>query len=230
MAKRKDLHTAPADLFTAPAAGPDFSHETMLLERGALYVAGVDEAGRGPLAGPVVVAAVRLDPNRIPQGLNDSKKLTEAKREALYEEIMACADVAIVSAPPTDIETLNIRGATLAAMAKAVAALPQKADRALIDGRDVPPALPCPGIALVGGDGRSVSIAAASIVAKVTRDRMCAIMDADAPHFGFSGHKGYGTAAHMKALKLNGPCRHHRSEFAPIAALLAAGNARELEN
>jgi ribonuclease HII len=230
MAKKKNDPSATKDLFVAPVLAPDFSHEAMLIARGATYVAGVDEAGRGPLAGPVVVAAVRLDPNRIPAGLNDSKKLTEAKREALYEEIMASADVAIVSAPPTDIATLNIRGATLAAMAKAVAALPHVADRALIDGRDVPPALPCAGIALVGGDGRSVSIAAASIVAKVTRDRMCAIMDGDAPHFGFAGHKGYGTAAHMKALKLNGPCRHHRSEFAPIAALLAAGRAEELAN
>lgn len=230
MAKKKN-DLATADLLASEAViGPDFSHEEMLFARGARYVAGVDEAGRGPLAGPVVVAAVRLDPNKIPAGLNDSKKLTAAKRDALYEEIMACADVAIVSAPPSDIVSLNIRGATLAAMAKAVAALPQIADRALIDGRDVPPALACPGIALVGGDGRSVSIAAASIVAKVTRDRMCAIMDCDAPHFGFSGHKGYGTAAHMKALKLNGPCRHHRSDFAPIAALLAAGRTEELAN
>ena len=105
-------------------------------------------------------------------------------------------------------------------MARAVRAHPQVADRALIDGRDVPPALPCPGIALVGGDGRSLSIAAASIIAKVTRDRMCEIMDCDAPGFGFSGHKGYGTAAHLAALDRQGPCRHHRAEFAPVAMLL----------
>ncbi|NGP17460.1 ribonuclease HII [Devosia aurantiaca] len=195
-----------------------------LLKAGARFVAGVDEAGRGPLAGPVVVAAVRLDPRRIPDGLNDSKKLTAEQREALYEEIVATADVAIVSAPPSDILTLNIRGATLAAMTRAVRALPRPVDRVLVDGRDIPPGLPCEGIALIGGDGRSVSIAAASIVAKVTRDRMCKIMDCDAPHFGFAGHKGYSTAAHLTALNSHGPCRHHREEFAPVAALRYAND------
>ncbi len=193
----------------------------MLIARGAKVVVGVDEAGRGPLAGPVVVAAVRLDPERIPPGLNDSKKLNASQREALFDLIMASAEVSIASAPPDEIVTRNIRGATLAAMARAVSALPTPADRALIDGRDVPPGLPCPGLALIGGDGRSVSIAAASIVAKVTRDRMCAIMEADAPGFGFAGHKGYGTAAHLRALVDQGPSRHHRSEFAPVAAALA---------
>ncbi|MCP1210590.1 ribonuclease HII [Devosia subaequoris] len=200
----------------------------MLLARGARFVAGVDEAGRGPLAGPVVVAAVRLDPDNIPEGLNDSKKLTAERRDALFETIMASAEVAIVSAPPGDIFTRNIRGATLAAMARAVAALPCTVDRALIDGRDIPPELPCPGIALIGGDGRSVSVAAASIIAKVTRDRMCAIMDCDAPQFGFSGHKGYGTAAHLAALNLHGPSRHHRHDFAPVAALLVRETVIEM--
>lgn len=209
-----------AELFAPEADFPDFSHEAMAYARGAQCVVGVDEAGRGPLAGPVVVAAVRLDPERIPQGLNDSKKLTAERRDELFAEILAVADVSVVSAPPSDILNLNIRGATLAAMARAVRALPCAADCVLVDGRDVPPMLPCPGIALIGGDGRSVSIAAASIVAKVMRDRMCAIMDCDAPHFGFAGHKGYGTAAHLKALNLHGPCRHHRSAFAPVAALL----------
>ena len=199
---------------------PDYSHEADLRARGARVVAGVDEAGRGPLAGPVVVSAVVLDPAAIPAGLNDSKKLTAERRAALFEEILAVADVAITSAPPSDILNLNIRGATLAAMARAVRALPCQPDLALIDGRDVPPGLPCPGIALVGGDGRSVSIAAASIVAKVMRDRMCEIMHCDAPDFGFAGHKGYGTAAHLKALNFHGPTRHHRSAFAPVAALL----------
>jgi len=208
------------ELFAPEAAFPDFSHEQMAYDRGARSVVGVDEAGRGPLAGPVVVAAVRLNPNRIPQGLNDSKKLTPERRAELFEEILAVADVAIVSAPPSDILNLNIRGATLAAMTRAVRALPSAADCVLIDGRDIPPGLPCPGIALIGGDGRSVSIAAASIVAKVMRDRMCAIMDCDAPDFGFAGHKGYGTAAHLKALNRHGPSRHHRSAFAPVAALL----------
>ena len=220
MAGRTHVIETSSELFAGEAGFPDCSHEQMLLDRGARLVAGVDEAGRGPLAGPVVVAAVRLDPQRIPDGLNDSKKLTAERRDALFEEIMASAEVAVVSAPPTDILSLNIRGATLAAMAKAVRALPHAVDRVLVDGRDVPPGLPCPGLALIGGDGRSVSIAAASIVAKVMRDRMCAIMDCDAPQFGFSGHKGYGTAAHLAALDLHGPCRHHRDEFAPVAALL----------
>lgn len=211
-----------AELIEPENTVPDFSHEKMLLKRGARMVAGVDEAGRGPLAGPVVVAAVRLDPRRIPEGLNDSKKLSAEQRESLYEKILATADVAIASAPPSDILALNIRGATLAAMTRAVRALPRPVDRVLVDGRDIPPGLPCDGIALIGGDGRSVSIAAASIVAKVTRDRMCAIMDCDAPHFGFSGHKGYSTAAHLNALSTHGPCRHHREEFAPVAALLIA--------
>ena len=211
---------AVAELFVPEADFPDFSHESMFYARGAKCVVGVDEAGRGPLAGPVVVAAVRLDPARIPEGLNDSKKLTAERREQLFAEITAVADVAVVSAPPSDILSLNIRGATLAAMARAVRALPCSADRVLVDGRDVPPDLPCAGTALIGGDGRSVSIAAASIVAKVMRDRMCAIMDCDAPHFGFAGHKGYGTAAHLVALTQHGPCRHHRSAFAPVAALL----------
>jgi len=228
MARRNTAVTEPnAELFAPEADFPDFSHEDMLYQRGANCVVGVDEAGRGPLAGPVVVAAVRLHPDRIPAGLNDSKKLTAERRAELFDEIMAVADVAIVSAPPSDILSLNIRGATLAAMARAVRGLHCAADRVLVDGRDVPPDLPCPGIALIGGDGRSVSIAAASIIAKVMRDRMCEIMDCDAPGFGFKGHKGYGTAAHLSALSSHGPCRHHRSAFAPVAALLNAALSPE---
>jgi len=195
---------------------PDYSHELALQARGARVVAGVDEAGRGPLAGPVVVSAVILDPHRIPDGLNDSKKLTEAQREALFEQIVATARVSVVLAPPSIILSRNIRGATLWAMAQAVNSLGITPDRVLVDGRDVPMGLPCEGLALIGGDGRSVSIAAASIVAKVTRDRLCQIMDCDAPHFGFAGHKGYSTPQHMRALTEHGPCRHHREEFAPV--------------
>ena len=195
---------------------PDYSHELAAQARGARTVAGVDEAGRGPLAGPVVVAAVVLDPNNIPPGLNDSKKLSEEQREALFELIVVSAAFSVVVAPPSIILSRNIRGATLWAMAQAVRGLPVAADRALIDGRDIPLGLPCEGTYLIGGDGRSVSIAAASIVAKVTRDRMCAIMDCDAPHFGFSAHKGYGTPQHLRALTAHGPCRHHREEFAPV--------------
>ena len=200
-------------------AEPDYTHELAAQARGARIVAGVDEAGRGPLAGPVVVSAVVLDPNNIPAGLNDSKKLSEEQREALFELIVVSgAIVSVVVAPPTIIASRNIRGATLWAMSQAVRGLSVAADRALIDGRDIPPGLPCEGIALIGGDGRSVSIAAASIVAKVTRDRMCHIMDCDAPHFGFSAHKGYGTPQHLRALTDHGPCRHHREEFAPVVA------------
>ncbi|WP_127752202.1 ribonuclease HII [Devosia sp. 1566] len=196
---------------------PDYSHELAAQARGARVVAGVDEAGRGPLAGPVVVAAVILDPTCIPVGLNDSKKLTEEVREALFAQIVDTARVSVVIAPPSIIATRNIRGATLWAMTQAVHGLCVCPDRVLVDGRDVPMGLPCEGLALVGGDGRSVSIAAASIVAKVTRDRMCRIMDCDAPHFGFSSHKGYSTPQHMRALKDHGPCRHHRADFAPVA-------------
>ncbi|HEV7344981.1 MAG TPA: ribonuclease HII [Devosia sp.] len=197
---------------------PDFSHERALMARGARIVAGVDEAGRGPLAGPVVVSAVILDVNAIPPGLNDSKKLTEDQRELLFEQVMDTAlAVSVVVAPPSIILSRNIRGATLWAMAQAACSLAVRPDRVLIDGRDVPMGLPCDGVALIGGDGRSVSIAAASVVAKVTRDRMCRIMDCDAPHFGFAGHKGYSTPQHMRALVEHGPCRHHREEFAPVA-------------
>src|SRR5690606_22770259 len=197
---------------------PDYSQERELMARGARIVAGVDEAGRGPLAGPVVVSAVVLDGAAIPPGLNDSKKLTEDQRELLFEQIMATARaVSVVVAPPAIILARNIRGATLWAMAQSASSLGLRPDRVLIDGRDVPLGLPCEGLALIGGDGRSVSIAAASIVAKVTRDRMCRIMDSDAPHFGFAAHKGYSTPQHMRALMEHGPCRHHREEFAPVA-------------
>ena len=180
----------------------------------------VDEAGRGPLAGPVVVSALILDPKNIPSGLNDSKKLTAKKRELLFAQIIASAGVSIVSAPPDIIADLNIRGATLWAMAQAVRSLYPKPSIALIDGRDIPQNLPCAGQALVKGDGRSLSIAAASVVAKVMRDRMCQIMDAAAPGFGFKDHKGYGTAQHLKALKKLGPSQYHRQDFAPVAALV----------
>jgi ribonuclease HII len=203
--------------------GPDFAIEDQLRGKG-LIVCGVDEAGRGPLAGPVVTAAVILDAKNIPAGLNDSKKLTAKKRDALFEEIIACAHVGIASAPPSTIFDRNIRGATLFAMAQAVKALAIQPDRALIDGRDIPPQLPCTGQALIKGDGRSLSIAAASIIAKVTRDRMCALLNRSMPDYGFGKHKGYGTAQHMKALKMLGATPHHRADFRPIAEILERKN------
>ncbi|VAW14383.1 Ribonuclease HII [hydrothermal vent metagenome] len=200
--------------------GPDFHHERALIAAGHENICGVDEAGRGPLAGPVVVSALVLDPKNIPPGLNDSKKLSVQKREILFAQIIASASVSIVSAPPHIIADLNIRGATLWAMAQAVTSLYPKPAIALIDGRDIPKDLPCSGQALVKGDARSLSIAAASIVAKVMRDRMCLTMDEAAPGFGFKDHKGYGTARHLAALKKLGPSQYHRQYFAPVAALL----------
>lgn len=203
-----------------PTFTPDFAREGELIEQGIKVIAGVDEAGRGPLAGPVVVAAVILDPDNIPDGLNDSKKLSAPRRETLFEIIIASADYSIVSAPPHLIEKLNIRGATLWAMAMSVHALGPLPNHALIDGRDIPPNLPCPGEAMIKGDSRSITIAAASILAKVTRDRMCQILELEQPDYGFSTHKGYGTAHHMEALKSFGATVHHRAQFAPVKAAL----------
>lgn len=198
------------------SSGPDFQLETRLLAAGKTVVAGVDEVGRGPLAGPVVVAAVVLDPDRLPLGLNDSKKLTPARREVLAGMIFASAAVAIASVPPALIDRLNIRGATLWAMRKAVLGLPVAPAHILVDGRDVPPGLPCPADALIKGDGRSLSIAAASIVAKVMRDRMCPVMDKTASGYDFAVHKGYGTKAHREAIARLGPGPDHRRSFAPV--------------
>lgn len=197
---------------------PSFALEEAALAAGRRLVAGIDEAGRGPLAGPVVAAAVVLDPHNIPDGLNDSKKLTEERREELFAEILATGHVGFCAAPVSVIDALNIRGATLWAMCRALEALPVRPDLALIDGRDVPEGLACTGQFVIGGDGKSVSIAAASIVAKVVRDRMCAIMDCGHPHYGFGRHKGYSTAFHMEALELHGPTDLHRTSFAPVMA------------
>ena len=194
---------------------PDFAHEARLRARGFELVAGVDEVGRGPLAGPVVAAAVILDPDHLPDGLNDSKKLTASVRERLFSEIMRHAHVAIASIPAARIDVINIRQATFEAMAGAVNGLAVRADFALIDGRDVPP-LPCPAEALIGGDRRSLSIAAASIIAKVTRDRMMTLLAQTYPDYGFEKHMGYGTAKHLKALDLHGPTPLHRMSFAPL--------------
>jgi len=195
---------------------PDYSFETQLMSVGTAPVAGVDEAGRGPLAGPVVVVACILDPSHIPSGLNDSKKLTAAKREALYEQILATSHVAIVSVSAQTIDAINIRAATLQGMAQAVRGLAVQPAYALIDGRDVPPGLPCPGESLIKGDARSVSIAAASILAKVTRDRLMVRAAEFWPGYGFERHMGYSTEAHLDAIKRFGPCPIHRLSFAPL--------------
>jgi len=197
---------------------PTFEHERRLIAQGRRRVAGVDEVGRGPLAGPVGVGAVILDPDDLPAGLDDSKALSAARREALAEAIYASAiAVSLAFASVEEIDRYNIRGATLLAMRRAVAALSVNADYALIDGRDTPPGLLCPALPIVGGDGLSLSIAAASIVAKVARDALMARLDAVHPGYGFARHAGYGTREHAAALARLGPCPLHRRSFKPIA-------------
>ncbi len=205
----------------AAKAGPDDAIER---EHGfpRRRIAGVDEVGRGPIAGPVVACAVVLDPRRVPAGLNDSKKLTEKVRERLFDEICAHHSVAIALGSVGRIDATDIRAATLDAMRRAVNGLAEAPDHALIDGVDVPPGLPCPGTAVKGGDGRSVSIAAASIVAKVLRDRLMSQAAAEHPGYGFERHKGYGVETHMEALERLGASPLHRTSFAPVARAIAA--------
>jgi len=184
-------------------------------------IAGVDEAGRGPLAGPLSVAAVILDPARPILGLNDSKKLSEAKREALYPQIIERALAwCVVLIEPEEIDRLNIFQATMTGMSRAVAGLALVADEALIDGNKLPKDLPCRGRAIVGGDVLEPAISAASILAKVTRDRLMVAMDEKHAGYGFAVHKGYPTPAHLAALTLLGPCPQHRRSFAPVRRLL----------
>lgn len=195
---------------------PDFSRETDAIANGLWPLAGVDEAGRGPLAGPVVAAAVILDPADVPAGLCDSKLLAAGERERLFREIAERAlSVSVASATAAEIDALNIRQATLLAMRRAVAGLALRPAFVLVDGND-PPVFACPAEAIIGGDGIACSIAAASIVAKVTRDAMMARLCARYPAYGFSRHAGYGTAAHRAALQVHGPCPEHRYSFAPV--------------
>ncbi len=178
--------------------------------------AGVDEAGRGPLAGPVAAAAVILDPLQPIPGVADSKTLSETERERLFPLVLERAlAVSFCLLPPADIDRLNIRGATLEAMRRAVAGLAVAPALALVDGRDIPPGLPCPARAIIGGDASEPAIAAASIVAKVMRDRLMTRLGAELPAYGFEVHKGYGTARHRRALGAEGVTIHHRRSFAP---------------
>ncbi len=196
------------------AVTPHFDFEREAFQSGHRWVAGVDEVGRGPLAGPVGVAAVILDPDDLPKGLDDSKVLPASKREALCEIIFAKAlSVSIVFASVEEIDNFNIRGAALRAMARAVAALSLRPHFALIDGRDAPEGLICPARPIVGGDGLSMSIAAASIVAKTTRDALMRNLGRDYPEYGFAEHVGYATNGHRRALALSGPCPYHRRSF-----------------
>jgi ribonuclease HII len=186
-------------------------------------IAGVDEAGRGPLAGPVVAAAVFLDPRQPIDGLADSKRLTPRRREQLFDDIRAralCCSIALATVE--EIDRLNILQATLLAMQRAVAGLRLPPAKVLVDGNRLPQ-LPMLAEAVVGGDARVPAISAASILAKVHRDGWCAEVDAQWPQYGFAAHKGYGTAEHLSALRTHGACEHHRRSFAPVASVLARG-------
>lgn len=199
---------------------PNDRFEKRARRRGARLVAGLDEAGRGPLAGPVVAAAVVFEGHRYPEGLNDSKKLSAEQRHQLFDIIVSRAHVAVAVSSRARIDRMNILRASLWAMARALRGLPCRPDHVLVDGRDLPPDLPCPGEAIVSGDGLSATIAAASIVAKVTRDRLMAEMGRNFPDYGFERHMGYGTARHLEALGRHGPCPHHRRSFAPVRVAL----------
>jgi ribonuclease HII len=206
-------------------------HEREAWSAGRRRVGGVDEAGRGPWAGPVVAVCVVLDPafavreehGRL-DGLTDSKRLSPRRRETFDALLRSLPEAAfgLGLASVEEIDRLNILRATHLAMARAVAALPRPPDFLLVDGRPVP-GLPVPSAALVGGDGLSLSIAAASVLAKVARDRIMNAMDAECPGYGFAAHKGYGTAAHHAALLRLGPCPHHRRSFRPVRERAAAG-------
>lgn len=189
----------------------------------ALRIAGVDEAGRGPLAGPVSVAAVILDPQRPIEGLNDSKKLSEARREALYPLIVECALAWRIEFVECDeIDRLNILQATLIGMRRAIEGLSPSADAARIDGNRLPQGLPCPAEALIGGDAIEPAIMAASILAKVARDRRMLELHVLHPQYGFDRHKGYPSPTHLAALAAHGPCPEHRRSYAPVREALAA--------
>jgi len=221
----------PPPALTSPAKRerPDLctvagrSYEQRWWDKGHARVAGVDEAGRGPLAGPVVAAAVVCPGDVCFAGVDDSKRLTEEEREALYEKITSHPRVewAVSVQDREVIDSINILQATLRAMEGAVAGLPKPPDRTLIDGNRMPPACAHNAELLVGGDSKSFAIAAASIVAKVTRDRMMLALDAEYPQYGFGQHKGYGVPAHMEAIARHGPCPAHRRSFQPVKGMLA---------
>lgn len=196
--------------------GPDYDMERAL---GGI-VAGVDEVGRGPWAGPVTACAVVLDPARIPDGLNDSKKLKAARRDALALQILEVAEVSLGWASVEEIDEINIRQATFLAMTRAIEGLPRVPTHALIDGNAIPPGLSCPATCVVNGDGRSVSIAAASIVAKVRRDALMKALALVHPGYGWETNMGYGTAKHTAGLQHLGVTQHHRRSFAPIHKIL----------
>jgi ribonuclease HII len=199
---------------------PDLSLEISLQQRGARVIAGIDEAGRGALVGPVSAAAVILPSGYVGAGLDDSKKLSRSKRESLYERLTSDPEIcwAVATASAEEVDRINVLRATHLAMRRAVAGLSQQPDHCLIDGLRVID-FPLVHDGIVKGDGISLSIAAASIIAKVTRDRLMLEMDREFPQFGFAKHQGYGTKGHLEALRIYGPCWHHRRTFQPVAQL-----------
>jgi ribonuclease HII len=203
----------PEDL---PSRLPDFSLEAV----GPAPVCGIDEVGRGPWAGPVVAAAVILDPLAVPEGLDDSKRLAPPRREELSAMLHACATVGVGMASVAEIEAMNILQASFLAMRRAVAALSRRPALALVDGHMHPPGLPCPCRPVVGGDGLALSIAAASIVAKVTRDAMMVALSQQFPGYGWETNMGYGTRGHAEGLGRLGVSPHHRRGFAPVHKML----------
>lgn len=202
-------------------SGPDFSFEDAI---SVSPLCGIDEAGRGPWAGPVVAAAVILDRDAVPEGLNDSKKLSAKRREVLFSDLQSCALIGIGIASVSEIDRLNISKANWLAMGRAFELLPVRPQFALIDGNRIPPELPCSAKAIVKGDGRSLSIAAASIAAKVTRDRIMAELSREYPEYGWDRNAGYGVPAHSAALARLGVTPHHRRSFAPIHKMLCEDN------
>lgn len=201
-------------------SGPDYEYERLATLQGARRIVGVDEVGRGPLCGPVTAAAVWLDPAVLPAGLDDSKRLNARMREQVFTDIMARADVGIGHATPTEIDEINILQATYLAMHRAIAALDVPPDLLLIDGNRLPASLPCAAQAVIKGDGKVLSIAAASIIAKVTRDRIMAELDLRYPGYGWAENAGYPTKRHKNAIADLGLTPEHRRSFAPIRKIL----------
>lgn len=200
--------------------GPDFSFEADLHAKGFEIIAGVDEVGRGPLAGPVTAAAVILDPNNIPTGLNDSKALSAKKRKVLYDLILQYCRVGVVHVSVEEIDRINILQASLLAMGQAIAQLDPSPSFVLIDGNRIPAGLSVPTQAIVKGDAKSVSIAAASIVAKITRDRLMSDLARQNPGYGWDKNAGYPTKEHQLALQHLGVSPHHRRSFKPVHNIL----------
>ena len=199
---------------------PDFSFETAARARGATRIAGVDEVGRGPLAGPVTACAVVLDLAHIPEGLRDSKALSARRRDALHDAILASADVCVAHASVEEIDAINILRASHLAMERAIAGLPRPPDHVLIDGNMIPRGLSLSAEAIVKGDARSLSIAAASIVAKVVRDRLMVDLAQQHPGYGWETNAGYPSAAHKQAIRDMGITPHHRRSFKPVHNIL----------